>query len=115
MADWERAQSEASDEHSAAIRRFLGRVDPTANAQFISDEARSSTCQEREKPNLREAIHSAYVVTPLKADLSLPLWKLALQFKDGWVNPFVAQVSRVTMSPMRSGSHRELQSFLAFS
>lgn len=83
MADWELADSEASSEHTSAIRRFLGRIDPTGEPLFISDEPTILDVSDEGETELLEAIHSAYGVTLPKADLLLPLWKLALQFEDG--------------------------------
>ena len=81
---WELGDSTESDKHSETIRRFLDRVDPTPGGPyFISDEATILDVSGEGESELREAIRSAYGVTPQSEDLRLPLWRLALRFEGG--------------------------------
>ena len=81
--DWELADSTESDKYSELIQRFLDRVDPMPGPYLISDEATIFDVSGEGESELREAIRSAYGVSPASTDLRLPLWKLALKFEGG--------------------------------
>ena len=80
---WELGDSTESDKNAEAIHRFLDRVDPMDGPYLISDQATIFDVSGEGESELREAIRSAYGVTPLSEDFRLPLWKLALKFEGG--------------------------------